>query len=418
MPRRLSFYIVFTLSLLLALAGCAGNNEEPPSTQTAALIQTVEPAETPAAEPGEPAAHVPTAEPVQTQNDVPDVAVTVINVGYGDAILVQLGGQSFLIDTGEKQAGLALLRALALRGVKSLDSVFLTHMHNDHIGGLETAAQRYEIGTLYAAGISQNREKADKLAAKRGLKLTRLSAGDTVKTESGAVFEVLGPVVFNAEDDNDNSLVLRLEAGGLVWLFTGDMQFDEEQSLMKAGTDLKADVLKVGNHGNPDATSKKFAKAVSPAAAVISTSTEKDDDSANPRVIAALGGADIFVTQDFALGVLLTAKGGVLTVEDPQPQAAGVSVSLDIDTDAQTVTLTGDRDTDLSGWLIWSEKGGELFVFPQGSVLKAGRPLTVACRGNVPGDFLWNQKKVWSDQEGEAAVLVTNSGAVAVRQPV
>jgi competence protein ComEC len=350
--------------------------------------------------------------------DVPDVAVTVINVGYGDAILVQLGGQSFLIDTGEKQAGLAVLRALAMRGVKSLDGVFLTHMHNDHIGGLETAAQRYEIGTLYAAGISQSREKADKLAAKRGLKLTRLFAGDTVETESGAVFEVLGPIEFNSNSDNDNSLILRLEAGGFVWLFTGDMQFDEEISLMNAGADLKADVLKVGNHGNPDATSNAFGKAVSPTTAVISTSTKKDDDSANPRVFAALDGADVYVTQDFVLGVLLTAKGGVLTVEDPKPQEADVTISLAIDTDAQTVTLTGDRDTDLSGWLIWSEKGGELFVFPQGAALKAGQPLTVACRGGGTGDFLWNEKKVWSDKKGEAAVLVSGSGALAARQPV
>ncbi len=416
MHLRLRHFIALILALLLALAGCAGNNEELSSTETAAGTQTAKPEMAPEpTEPDQPASSVPTPDPTQAAD--PEIAVTVINVGYGDAILVQLGEQNYLIDTGKKTAGLALLKALALRGVDTLDAVFLTHTHSDHIGGV-AAGQRYDIGMVYAASITQDKEKIDKLAEKQGLSLTRLSAGDTVETDSGAVFEVLGPLEFNADDDNDNSLVLRLRAGGLTWLFTGDMQFDEELSLINAGVDLKADVLKVGNHGNPDATSEAFGKAASPGTAVISTSTLEDEDSANPRVQAALIGADVYVTQDFEAGVLLTAKDGKLTVENPQPQTAEVSVSMDIDTDAQTVTLMGDQDTDISGWLIWSDKGGELFVFPQGAALKAGKPLTVVCRGEGAGDFVWDDKKVWNDKEGEAGVLVTSNGAVAVRQPI
>ncbi len=417
MHFKLRFFIALILALLLALAGCAGNNEEPTPTGTAAVSQAAEPEQTPEpTEPDEPAVNVPTPEPTQAADA--DVAVTAVNVGYGDAILVQLGAQNYLIDTGEKKAGLRLLRALAALGVERLDGVFLTHTHGDHIGGFEAVASRYEIDTVYAATITHNKEKIDKLADEAGLSLTRLSAGDTVRAESGAAFEVLGPIEFNADDDNDNSLVLRLQAGGLTWLFTGDMQFSEELSLMKAGADLKADVLKVGNHGNPDATSDAFGKAVAPKTAVISTSTAEDDDSANPRVLAALGGADIYVTQDFALGVKLAAKAGGLAVSDVTAEQADGSVVMDIDTDTQTVTLTGGQDTDISGWMIWSEKGGELFVFPQGAMLKAGQPLTVAGRGEGEGDFIWDDKKVWSSKGGEAGVLVTSGGAVAARQPV
>ena len=419
MHTKLRLFIALILALLLALAGCAGNNEGPSPTETVAGTQTAKPEITPEPTgPDEPAVNVPTEEPAKTPSEAPEIAVTVINVGRADAILVQLGEQNYLIDTGEKKAGLALLKALALRGVDSLDAIFLTHTHSDHIGGVATAAQRYDIGTVYAASITQDKQKIDKLADKQGLSVSRLSAGDTVETESGAVFEVLGPLEFNADDDNDNSLVLRLRAGGLTWLFAGDMQFAEESSLMNAGVDLKADVLKVGNHGNPDATSEAFGKAASPGTAVISTNTAEDADSANPRVLAALSGADIYVTQDFEAGVLLTAKDGKLAVENPKPQAPEVTVSLDIDTNAQTVTLTGDQDTDISGWLIWSEKGGELFSFPHGAVLKAGKPLTVVCRGEGAGDFVWDDKKVWSDKGGEAGVLLTSGGAVAARQPV
>ena len=253
-------YGALIIILCMALAGCgaADDNLMPSATaaQTAqkqTATNVTAPLQTPSL-----------ATPEQTGSKMPAVSVTVINVGYGDAILVQMDGHNYMIDTGAKSAALPLLRTLALCGVDKLDAVYLTHTHNDHVGGLEALAQRYEIRQLYAAEITQDRAKINKLAGKLSLSLTRLSAGDTVETASGAVFEVLGPVAFNADDDNDNSLVLRLEAGGYTWLFAGDMQFDEELSLIEAGVDLAADVLKVGNHGNPDATSQAFASAVSP----------------------------------------------------------------------------------------------------------------------------------------------------------
>ncbi len=415
MHRTFRLLTIFILAVTL-FAGCgAPDSPAPPDESVAPAAQssvetaTTEPTANPT--PDDPAAYAPT--PVEAQADAP-VAVTVANVGYGDAILVQLGEQNFLIDTGAKKAGIQLLRALAMRGVEQLDGVFLTHTHSDHIGGMETVAQRYEIGTIYAAEITQDRKKIDKLADELGLNLERLTAGDKVQTASGAAFEVLGPIAFNADDDNDNSLVLRLKAGGLTWLFTGDMQFDEEISLMNAGIDLKTDVLKVGNHGNPDATSGAFGKAVSPKAAVISTSTVEDDDSANPRVLSALMDADIYITQDYGLGVLMTAENGVLSVTDPQPPAAPDSVSIAIDAKEQTATLTASADLDLSGWFIYSEKGNELFVFPQNTKLEAGKPLIVACRGGA-GHLIWDDKKVWSDKDGEAGVLYTSGGAQAAR---
>jgi competence protein ComEC len=343
-----------------------------------------------------------------------EAAVTAVSVGYGDAMIIQLSGQSFLVDTGAKKAGDKLLRALAARGVERLSGVFLTHPHSDHIGGLKALAQRYEIGMIYAPAIALDMGKTDKLAADVGVSLKRLSAVDKVAADSGAVFEVLGPLELNGENDNDNSLVLRLSAGGLTWLLTGDMQFAGETSLMRSGADLKADVLKVGNHGNPDATSDEFARAVSPSVAVISTSTEEDNDSANPRVISALRGADVYVTQDFSLGVLMTAKGGELEVADLEPPEADVSISLSIDKVSQTATLVSETDADLSGWFIWSEKGSELFVFPQGASIRAGVPLVVACRGGR-GDYIWDDKKVWGDKADEAGVLYTSGGAEATR---
>jgi competence protein ComEC len=411
MHVKFRLLVILTLTVALTLAGC-GTTDGPSDQASAPPAATVAPTAT-EPDPTETATDaMATVAPAPA--DAPGMTLTAINIGYGDAILIQLDSQDFLIDTGQKKAGAQLLRALAACGVKRLDGVFLTHPHSDHIGGMKMVAQYCDIGSIYTADIALDKDKINELAADLGITLQRLSAGDTVPTDSGAVFEVLGPVVLNKDDDNDNSLVMRIKAGGLVWLLTGDMQFAEESSLMNAGVDFQADVLKVGNHGNPDATSDTFGKVVSPQAAVISTSTQEDDDSANARVINALGGADIYVTQDYTLGVALTAEGGKLTMADIVPQPAAGTVKLSYSTHDQTTTLTSDADMDLSGWFIWSVKGNELFVFPEGAAIKAGVPLVVTCTGGA-GDYIWNDKKVWSDKADEAGVLYTSSGAEAAR---
>ena len=127
--------------------------------------------------------------------------------------------------------------------------------------------------------------------------------------------EVIAPLEYNKKDDNDNSLVLRLLVNGKVFLFTGDMQFAEEQTLLNAGTDVSADVLKVGNHGNPDSTSEQFAKAVNPEIAIITTDTSVDTDSANERVKKLF--SKVLLTQDYKFGIKITIdKDGNLIEEE------------------------------------------------------------------------------------------------------
>jgi competence protein ComEC len=328
-----------------------------------------------------------------------------------------------MVDTGAKGAFISLYRALSLLGVNGLDGVFLTHTHADHIGGMEALSRRCGIGALYSAEISMDKDDGknaiDQLAGELGLEQVKLRAGDTVDIGSGAYFEVLGPLETNSEDDNDNSLVMKLHAGGITVLLAGDMQFAEEQTLLDAGADLSADVLKVGNHGNPDATSEAFAKAVGADYAVISTSAAQEPDTPADSVIAALGSARIAVTQDDACGVLLGATGGAVVFYDPAIPAAAADIAIaQIDTEAQTVSLVNNGgDADISGYFIVSEKGNEVFVFPQGAALAAGETITVACTGGT-GDYIWDDKKVWSGKDSEAGALYDAYGnALSRMQP-
>ena len=238
------------------------------------------------------------------------VSVAFVNVGYGDCIILTVNEMAYLIDTGSEKSVPSLFRGLSAMGVERIDGLFLTHTHQDHIGGTEALVQEYQVDRLYSAEISKatnkGKNKIVQLADKLGLHHTMLKADDLIEVEKDVSFKVIAPIEYNYEDDNDNSLVLMLELNGKRFLLTGDLQFFGERVILNSGAEIDAHILKVGNHGNKDATSPAFAEAVSPDYAIISTSTAEDSGSANKRVISALNPAEILITQNYENGIRIT----------------------------------------------------------------------------------------------------------------
>ena len=105
--------------------------------------------------------------------------------------------------------------------------------------------------------------------------------------------------------------------GGGTLLLTGDMEFPEEASLIRAGLIPHADVIKIGNHGEDDATSTDLIRTVTPSLAVISTNTEDEPDTPSPRVMKLLETWNVKVlqTQDTENGVLVTFRNGEILTE-------------------------------------------------------------------------------------------------------
>jgi len=238
------------------------------------------------------------------------------NVGKADCALLALGDARYLVDTGSKDSADAMLRALAYYGVEKLDGVIITHTDKDHVGGLKALLKSdITVEKLYAPTFSvleDDEHPVVKQAEKRGIPLQRLNAGDAIPVSDTVRFAVLGPLSLDPAEENNNSLVLRLETHEGDMLLAGDMLEQEESELLAAGVIGSAAVLKVGHHGARDASSELFLYTVRPQVAVISTDPEEDDDTPAPQVIRRLWniGADVLITHQASCCVLVTLDGG------------------------------------------------------------------------------------------------------------
>lgn len=252
-------------------------------------------------------------------DEAPALSLLAINVRKADALLLHCGNSAYLIDAGSKDSSETLLSVLREEGVTRLDGVILTHTHADHVGGLKALVQsEISVGSVYAPKFYTLKKEDGKHPVEKALKKTNhtvtwLEAGDTLPL-SGGTLTVLGPLE-KSETENCNSLVLLAEGGGGRILLTGDMEFPEEDSLLKAGQIPQADVIKIGNHGEGDATSAQLLTTVQPKLAVISTNTDDEPDTPDPRVLKLLNDQNIpyLLTQDAETGVLITLANGELS---------------------------------------------------------------------------------------------------------
>ena len=251
-----------------------------------------------------------------------EMSLYVLNVGKADSMILRSGENIYLIDTGRGSTMDVTESALKEEGITHLDAVIITHMDSDHVGGLKKLLKSdVTLDHIYVPAYYLQEEKdkenpAIKAAEKQGRETEILEAGQTLPLGEGKI-TVLGPISPATDKEDNNSLVLLAEAAGGSILLGGDMEFPEEAALLRAGVIPRADVLKVPNHGDGDATSEEFLRAVQPKIAVISTSTEEKETTPDPRIMELLEQMNVetYQTQDSRTGVLVTLRDGEAAVE-------------------------------------------------------------------------------------------------------
>ena len=218
------------------------------------------------------------------------ITVKMLDVGQGDAILIETGAQTVLVDTSDVDEREKLKAELKEAGVKRLDKVILTHPHADHIGGMDVILSDFEVGEVYDNGMPSTSKiylRYMKELKAKDIKRHGLKAGDVLDLGGGASFKVLAPTEELAakgakqgykHDPNNESVIGQLIFGDFKMMFTGDGEGPEEKEILASplGSEVKSQVLKSGHHGSKTSSSKEWLRAVEPEVGLISCGEGND----------------------------------------------------------------------------------------------------------------------------------------------
>ena len=251
------------------------------------------------------------------------LSVKMLDVGQGEAFLIQTDSENILIDTGDAYYRDALLAQLA--DVHTIDYLILSHPHSDHIANAATLLKNKTVTAIYDNGCtSANKYYLNYLAQARksGVPRYTLRVGDMFFLDDGAYIEILSANRFD-KNPNNNSVICRLVYGNFSMLFTGDAEADLENSL--TGAPIESTVLKAAHHGSKTSNSLDFVKAVNPQYVLISAGY--GNKFGHPHAAAL----DNFILAGVPKqNIFCTAFNGAVT----------------IDTDGNSFTVTPQRHTD------------------------------------------------------------------------
>jgi competence protein ComEC len=255
--------------------------------------------------------------------DETEVTVHFIDVGQGDSILIDTSELDVLVDGGTQASGSTLLGYLSNLNIARIHLMVATHMDADHIGGLITVlASTIQVDTVLSNGMAGSTATyASFINLAQTHTMAAVHRGQTYTLTSATNLTILNPTQpLEFADQNDNSVVMKLQVGDASFFLAGDAEADAEQSMLGAGLDLQSDVLKVGHHGSRYATTDQFLGNVSPSCAIISAGKDNPYGHPHPETIQRLLSYGVTVYGTFQSGTIVAATDGTSIVFQDSPQ--------------------------------------------------------------------------------------------------
>jgi len=198
-------------------------------------------------------------------------AVYFVNVGQGDCVVIQNKFHAVMIDTGgvtnSDLTKKTLIPFLHKKQIYKLDALITTHDDYDHSGAAESLKENFKVKKHLSSRQDFPYQVGD-------INLVQLNE-------------------FESDDENDSSLVLKMDFMDKKWLFTADISTNVEKYMIENGVDLDCDILKIGHHGSNTSTSLNFLNATSPNEAIVSVGANNKYKHPSDEVINRLNEQNI-----------------------------------------------------------------------------------------------------------------------------
>ncbi len=232
-----------------------------------------------------------------TEDAKGSLQVHYIDVGQGDAILVEQDGKYMLIDAGPNSSRSVVENYLKSHNVNQLEYVVATHNHEDHIGGMANIIKKFKVNKILASkctATSKTYENFVLAAKEKNLTFYAPTKGESFDLGLAKI-TILADGSNRSENTNNNSIVIKIAFGENSFLFTGDAEEELELEVASGKIDIKTDVLKISHHGSNTSTCKTFLNAADPKYAVIFVGKNNNYGHPCKSVMQRLKASDIIV---------------------------------------------------------------------------------------------------------------------------
>lgn len=215
-----------------------------------------------------------------------EFSINMLDIGQGDCFVVNDGNNDIYISdcgstTVQNVGKTRLLPFLKSKGWGKVDTIFISHMDKDHVNGVNDLLKCAEITIgriIISASYKSDKlncaelEELKELAKMRDIKLFYMKKGDEIVGKDISFRCIYPTGEEDIKDQNEASIVMRMDYKGLSMLFTGDIAGSTEEKIIDStGKDiLDCDILKVCHHGSKNSSTDDFLKKVSPKLYLIS----------------------------------------------------------------------------------------------------------------------------------------------------
>ena len=220
-----------------------------------------------------------------------------IDVGQGDCSLIITpkhksilidGGDNSDYDNGEK----TILPILINRHIKQIDYLIISHFDSDHVGGLFSIIEKYKVKRVVISKQGENSDNFDEFIKKiksKKIGIILVNQGNRIDIEKNIYMDILWPNENNTIIENclnNNSIVCKLYYGKTSILFTGDIEKEAENGIVRnCRVALNSTIVKVPHHGSKSSSTETFIQAVSPNIALIGVGKNNKFGHPNDEII-------------------------------------------------------------------------------------------------------------------------------------